>query len=243
MKSFFVALYYGLYMIFIGFKRIKFHFVRVFKGKDAAFQYTKKVVSHWSTNTIKIVGMKIEVIGRENIPKEACLFVANHQSYFDIPALIYAIDKPIGFVAKKELEKIPVYKEWMLSMKSLFIDRGNAREAIKTINEGVQYLKEGYSMAIFPEGTRSRSKHMGEFKKGSLKLATKSKVPIIPISIDGTYKAFEERGSLRRASVTIIIDKPIYTKDLTREEENTLSDDLRNLICKNLDIYNSIETF
>lgn len=240
MKSFFVALYYGLYMIFIGFKRIKFHFVRVFKGKDAAFQYTKKVVSNWSTNTIKIVGMKIEVIGRENIPKEACLFVANHQSYFDIPALIYAIDKPVGFVAKKELEKIPVYKEWMLSMKSLFIDRGNAREAIKTINEGVQYLKEGYSMAIFPEGTRSRSKHMGEFKKGSLKLATKSKVPIIPISIDGTYKAFEERGSLRRASVRIIIDKPIYTKDLTREEENTLSDDLRNLICKNLDIYNSI---
>lgn len=240
MKSFFVALYYGLYMIFIGFKRIKFHFVRVFKGKDAAFQYTKKVVSNWSTNTIKIVGMKIEVIGRENIPKEACLFVANHQSYFDIPAIIYAIDKPVGFVAKKELEKIPVYKEWMLSMKSLFIDRGNAREAIKTINEGIQYLKEGYSMAIFPEGTRSRSKHMGEFKKGSLKLATKSKVPIIPISIDGTYKAFEERGSLRRASVRIIIDKPIYTKDLTREEENTLSDDLRNLICKNLDIYNSI---
>lgn len=240
MKSFFVALYYGLYMIFIGFKRIKFHFVRVFKGKDAAFQYTKKVVSNWSTNTIKIVGMKIEVIGRENIPKEACLFVANHQSYFDIPALIYAIDKPIGFVAKKELEKIPVYKEWMLDIKSLFIDRGNAREAIKTINEGVQYLKEGYSMAIFPEGTRSRSKHMGEFKKGSLKLATKSKVPIIPISIDGTYKAFEERGSLRRASVRIIIHKPIYTKDLTREEENTLSDDLRNLICKNLDIYNSI---
>lgn len=240
MKSFFVALYYGLYMIFIGFKRIKFHFVRVFKGKDAAFQYTKKVVSHWATNTIKIVGMKIEVIGRENIPKEACLFVANHQSYFDIPAIIYAIDKPVGFVAKKELEKIPVYKEWMLSMKSLFIDRGNAREAIKTINEGVQYLKEGYSMAIFPEGTRSRSKHMSEFKKGSLKLATKSKVPIIPISIDGTYKAFEERGSLRRASVRIIIDKPIYTKDLTREEENTLSDDLRNLICKNLDIYNSI---
>ncbi|MBB6630348.1 lysophospholipid acyltransferase family protein [Clostridium algidicarnis] len=236
MKSFFVEIYYGLYMIFIGLKRIKFHFIRVFKGKEAAFQYTKKVVSNWSIKTIKIIGMEIEVIGKDNIPKEACLFVSNHQSYFDVPALIYAIDKPIGFVAKKELEKIPVYKSWMLDIKSVFIDRNNAREAIKTINEGVQYLKEGYSMGIFPEGTRSKSKHMGKFKKGSLKLATKSKVPIVPISINGTYKAFEETGSLKRASVKIIIDKPIYTKDLTKEEENTLSDDLRNLMCKNLDI-------
>ncbi|WP_029452899.1 lysophospholipid acyltransferase family protein [Clostridium algidicarnis] len=236
MKSFFVEIYYGLYMIFIGLKRIKFHFIRVFKGKEAAFQYTKKVVSNWSIKTIKIIGMEIEVIGKDNIPKEACLFVANHQSYFDVPALIYAIDKPIGFVAKKELEKIPVYKSWMLDIKSVFIDRNNAREAIKTINEGVQYLKEGYSMGIFPEGTRSKSKHMGEFKKGSLKLATKSKVPIVPISINGTYKAFEETGLLKRASVKIIIDKPIYTKDLTKEEENKLSDDLRNLMCKNLNI-------
>ncbi|MBU3195227.1 lysophospholipid acyltransferase family protein [Clostridium algidicarnis] len=236
MKSFFVEIYYGLYMIFIGLKRIKFHFIRVFKGKEAAFQYTKKVVSNWSIKTIKIIGMEIEVIGKDNIPKEACLFVSNHQSYFDVPALIYAIDNPIGFVAKKELEKIPVYKSWMLDIKSVFIDRNNAREAIKTINEGVQYLKEGYSMGIFPEGTRSKSKYMGEFKKGSLKLATKSKVPIVPISINGTYKAFEETGWLKRASVKIIIDKPIYTKDLTKEEENTLSDDLRNLMCKNLDI-------
>ena len=124
----------------------------------------------------------------------------------------------------------------MLDIKSVFIDRNNAREAIKTINEGVQYLKEGYSMGIFPEGTRSKSKHMGEFRKGSLKLATKSKVPIVPISIDGTYKAFEETGVLKRSFVRITIDKPIYTKDLTKEQENTLSDDLRNLMCKNLNI-------
>lgn len=236
MKSFLVTLYYGLYMTFMGLKRIKFHFVRVFKGKEAAFQYTKKVVRKWSIKTIEIIGMDIEVIGKENIPKETCLFVANHQSYFDVPALIYAIDKPIGFVAKKELDKIPVYKNWMLDIKSVFIDRNNAREAIKTINEGVQYLKEGYSMGIFPEGTRSKSKHMGEFRKGSLKLATKSKVPIVPISIDGTYKAFEETGVLKRSFVRITIDKPIYTKDLTKEQENTLSDDLRNLMCKNLNI-------
>ncbi|MBU5590514.1 1-acyl-sn-glycerol-3-phosphate acyltransferase [Clostridium sp. MSJ-4] len=234
MRTFFIGLYYLLYMIIVGLKRIKFRLIRRIRGEEAAFQYTKKVVSTWAERTIKIMGMDVEISGRENIPKEACLFVGNHQSYFDIPIMIYILNKPIGFVAKKELAKIPVYRNWILGMKSLFLDRQNVREAIKTINIGIDYLKEGHSLAIFPEGTRSKSKEMAEFKKGSLKLAIKSQVPVVPVAISGTYKAFEETGRLKKATVKVKIDKPIYVKDLSKEEQGSLAEDVKEIIFNNL---------
>ena len=114
-------------------------------------------------------------------------------------------------------------------------DRENTREAIKVILEGVNYLKEGHSLCIFPEGTRSKSNNVGSFKKGSLKLALKSGVPIVPVTIDGAYKILEENNRLRKAHVIVTVDKPIYTEGMTKEEQNDLIDEIKSKIVKNLE--------
>ena len=115
------------------------------------------------------------------------------------------------------------------------MDRENTREAIKVILEGVNYLKEGHSLCIFPEGTRSKSNNVGSFKKGSLKLALKSGVPIVPVTIDGAYKILEENNRLRKAHVIVTVDKPIYTEGMTKEEQNDLIDEIKSKIVKNLE--------
>lgn len=234
MRNFFVGFCYGIYMIFLGLKRIKLNYLRRFRGEKAALTYIEKVARDWSNFNIKIIGIELNIEGKENIPEEPCLFVANHQSCLDIPVLLYAIGKPIGFIAKKELESVPILRGWMRDVRSVFMDRSNIRESIKSINEGIENLKAGYSMGIFPEGTRSRSSKVGEFKKGSLKLATKSEVPIVPITIDGTYKALEETGKVKRSKVDIVINKPIATKGLSKEEQNDLSEKVRDIISKSI---------
>lgn len=217
-------------MILLGIKGIKYNLIRKFKGEDAADEYVKKTALLWANNTIKSIGITLEVRGKENLINEPCLFVANHQSLLDIPALLVAIDKPVGFMGKKELSKIPVLSTWMERSKSIFLDRENVREAIKSMNEGIENIKKGYSMAIFPEGTRSKSDEVLDFKKGSLKLATRPLVPIIPISINGTYKSLEEHKRVRKAKVVVTINKPIYTSELSKEEINNLSITVRDII-------------
>lgn len=138
----------------------------------------------------------------------------------------------MGFIAKKELEKIKAISGWMKEIHCVFMDRSNVRESIKAINEGVENLKNGHSMVIFPEGTRSKGPSLGEFKKGSMKLAIKAEVPIVPIAIDGTYKAREgnKGNKITSADVKITIAKPINVKELTKEEKSNLSENIRNIL-------------
>lgn len=189
----------------------------------------------WGKHTINKAGIKMNIKGLENIPKETCLFVANHQSLLDVPVLMGFLNKPIGFIGKKELSKVPGISSWMKQLHCIFIDRENVKEAVKTINLGVEYLKSGYSMVIFPEGTRGKGEELGEFKKGSLKLGTKAGVPIVPVTIDGTYNILEANGwKITPSTVNLTIDKPIYVSSLTKEEQNNLIITIKNIISQNL---------
>lgn len=230
-KTYVLFLYFGLYMIVAMLREIKLGLIRKFGNEDQAEEYVKKCVLNWANFIVKTVGIKINVIGKENIINETGLYVANHQSNFDIPVVLSAFDKTVGFVAKKEMETIPVISYWMKNIKCTFMDRTNPREAIKSINEGVQNLKNGYSMVIFPEGTRSKKDEIGEFKKGSMKLGTKAGVPIIPVTIDGTYKALEGNNNIvQKAEVNIIVHKPIYQDTLSKEEISNLSENIKEII-------------
>ena len=174
----------------------------------------------WANNVADEFDMTIEVEGKENIPEhDGCVYIANHQGYADIIALIVAMDgRQIGFIAKDSLERVPYIGKWIKLIRGLFIKRGDTREALKSMKEGIDLVKAGYNLAIFPEGTRSRGPKMGKFKAGSFKLATKAKAPIVPVSISGSYKCFEEMGYAQPATIKVMFHPPIETKDLSRQE-------------------------
>lgn len=231
---FFKKIMYLFYMIWFRIKGIKYSYIKKTKGEALAFEYVKKILYLWSKFTIEIIGIELEVKGLENIPKETCVFIGNHSSILDIPILLYTVDRNLGFIAKKEMMKIPVIGYWLEKTKSVPLDRDNPRSAIKSINDGINNINEGCSMVIFPEGTRSKNGKVGEFKKGSLKLATKSKVPIVPVSIDRASRAFEDNRKFRTAKIKVVFGEKVDTKNLSKEEEKTLTENIRNTIIFNL---------
>lgn len=207
------------------------------RGKDKErTQAIFKITSTWAKFVMWLSGAKVKVYGTENIPKdEAVLFVGNHQSNFDIPLLLSSIDVPRGFITKKELEKWPIISMWMRYINCIFMDRSNIRKSAEAIVQGIQILKKGYSMVIFPEGTRSKGKKVAEFKAGSFKLALKSKVKIIPVTINGSYKLLEANGGkIRPADVEVYFHKPIDVTNLSKEEIAELHNDVRNIIVSDL---------
>lgn len=172
---------------------------------------------------LKLSGVKVTVRGQERIPRDtAVLYVGNHRSYFDILAGYTTVPGPVGFVAKKEMERIPLLRDWMVNVNCLFLDRHNIKEGLKTILEGIEKVKHGISIWIFPEGTRNENKDMTEllpFKEGSLKIAEKSGCPVVPVAITGTADVLENHfPKIRPAHVTIVYGEPFYVKDLAPED-------------------------
>ena len=196
--------------------------------------YIHKITTRWAKFVMKLSGAKITVIGEENLPKDqTVLFVAKHQSNFDIPLLMRSINIPKGFIAKKELEKWPMISTWMRYINCIFMDRSNLRKSAEAIVEGTKLLKNGYSMVIFPEGTRSKGGPLGEFKAGSFKLATKSKCPIVPVTIDGTYKLLEANNNwIKGADVRLVIHPAIDVTSLSKEEADNLHNTVSSIISK-----------
>ncbi|WP_291665163.1 1-acyl-sn-glycerol-3-phosphate acyltransferase [Clostridium sp.] len=233
--KFFKVIHYGLYMLAMQLKAIKRIYILKTKGERAAVDYAGKVGLDWAKYTVhRAIKMNVTVIGKENIPDAPCCYIGNHTSILDIPLLVDSVGTCMGFVAKKEMVKTPIIGYWMGKYNCVPLDRENPREAIKVIREGSENIKNGYSMAIFPEGTRSKDGVLREFKKGSLKLATMAKAPVVPVTIDGAYRAFEIDGKFKPIDITVTFGEPIYTADLTREEEKQLMDKVRSIIAKNL---------
>ncbi len=191
----------------------------------------RKMVKTWATRLLKLAGAKITVSGLENIPQGACVFAANHQGYADIPILLTQLDRPHPIIAKKELEKIPMLRGWMEELNCIFIDRDNARQAMDCLKKAGELLGEGYSVSIFPEGTRSKGGEIKEFKGGTIRLATRAKVPIVPVCIEGTYNMLEAKGyRITPAKIQMHVLPAIETAELSREEIKALDERLRSVI-------------
>ena len=155
---------------------------------------------------LAMAGTKLVVDGEENIPDDtAVLYVGNHSSYYDILCSYVATGRGMGFFAKKEMEKIPCLAHWMRFINCLFLDRKNIKAGLATMNEGTQLLKDGFSIAIFPEGTRNQDEDPHEFKEGSLRPALKAKVPVIPMAISGTADILENNKRFQVKPTTVHI--------------------------------------
>lgn len=187
----------------------------------------------WSTTVLDMFKARVEVYGHEYIPEQGpVVFVANHQGYGDILMCLYALDKfQVGFVAKSDLEKLPWYGEWIKNIRSVYIKRDSPRASLDAINEGIELLEQGFSLVLFPEGTRSQGPDMGPFNKGSLRLATKPEVPIIPVTLSGSYKFFEETGKIKKnVNMKVTVHPAIETKGLSRDEIKSLDSRIIEII-------------
>ncbi|MDO4296442.1 MAG: lysophospholipid acyltransferase family protein [bacterium] len=184
---------------------------------------------------LRMAGTKVTVRGLENIPTdEAVLFVGNHRSYFDILVGYTTVPTRMGFVAKKEMEKIPSLSQWMRNVHCLFLDRSNPKEGLKTILEGIKQVKGGISVWIFPEGTRNRSESeldMLPFKEGSLKIAEKSGCLVIPVAMTGTADIFEKQTPrIKKSHVIVEYGKPIRLKELGGNDKKFAGAYVQNVI-------------
>lgn len=184
---------------------------------------------------LRIAGVTITVKGAENIPRDkAVLFVGNHRSYFDILVGYVTVPSLMGFVAKKEMLRYPFLKDWMRNVNCLFLDRVNMKEGLKTILTGIEKVKHGISIWIFPEGTRNRNQDVREmlpFKEGSLKIAEKAGCPVVPVAMTGTADVFEAHIPFMRPSHVIIeFGKPFYVKELEPEKKKFAGAYTRDLI-------------
>ena len=191
---------------------------------------------------LSMAGAQITIDGISNIPKDqAVLYVGNHSSYFDILALFHSIPGGAGFVAKDDMAKIPLLNKWMTFINCLFINRKDVGQGMATIKQAAQYLKDGYSMVIFPEGTRSQDPEPHEFKEGSLRIASLAKAPIIPVAISGTADLLENNPGFRArpATVHITFGEPIDVTKLPRAEKKHLGATIRQWIIDTRKIHNS----
>ncbi len=164
-------------------------------------------------------GMKYTILGKENVPKDTpVLYAANHRGILDAALGYIAVPNLTGFVAKKEIRKVPFLNLWMYNVNCLFLDRSDIKAGLKVILTCIDYIKEGYSIFIAPEGTRSHEKDPLPFKDGSLKPAQKTGCPIIPVAITGTDDLFENHKPwLRKTKVILEFGKPIYLNELDPE--------------------------
>ena len=200
------------------------------KAKD----YSSLRIVQWGFSVIlKLSGLKLTIKGKENIPDEPALFVANHRSYFDILIMYVQCERLTGFVAKDSIEKIPSLRVWMRYLYCLFLKRDDPRAGMKMILQAIEYIKQGVSICIFPEGTRNKGEELSllPFKEGSFKIATKAGCPIVPVSINNSAEIFENHvPKLRKTHVILEYGMPIYPKELSREEQKGIGAKCQEII-------------
>ncbi|MDR2842319.1 MAG: 1-acyl-sn-glycerol-3-phosphate acyltransferase [Spirochaetaceae bacterium] len=171
---------------------------------------------------IFIIGCKLIIKDHDKIPvkcKDGLCFACNHTGIFDIVILFASVGVPFGFITKKEILLVPMINVWVWILGGIFLDRKNPRKALVTIKKCTKKLKNGVSMAVFPEGTRSKGRGILPFKSGPFKMAIDSDSTIIPVAITGGYDVFEKTGLIQSSIVYVSFGDPIQTKTFTDEHK------------------------
>ena len=204
---------------------------------EKADRLTRKFVRNWAARLLWMAGARVTVEGADNLPDGPAVYIGNHQGYFDIPLMLACVGEPRGLMAKKEIDRLPGIRTWMRRLHCLFVDRASAVSGAAVFREGEKMLREGYSLTIFPEGTRSRGGEMKEFKAGAFRIATLAKVPIVPVTIDGSYRLMEgnKHWFIHPADVRLTIHPAIETADLDRAAIRALPETVRAIIAAPLE--------
>lgn len=227
-RTFFVILFVLLYLI-IGIPVLGVFWLisKNEKWKNSAALAQLRLVQ-WAFRCICVIsGVKLTVIGEEHVPKdEPVLYIGNHRSYFDIVISYARCPRLTGYIAKDSMLKIPLLSTWMKRLNCLFINREDIKESLKTILAGIENVKNGISMCIYPEGTRGKGADeldMLPFKEGSLKIAEKTGCKIVPMAMTGSADIFEKHiPYIRKSRVILEYGAPIDITSLSKEEKKKL---------------------
>lgn len=227
-----IALFLIVYFIF----SIPMFLIEIIIGwinKDAKVKSSQWIVCQLGFKPILFIsGVHLTVRGLENIPADTpVLYVGNHRSYFDIIIGYTLAKNNTGFIAKKEMEKLPFISVWMKFINCQFLDRDDIKEGLKMVLRCIDLIKAGTSIWIFPEGTRTPGNDMLPFKEGSFKIAEKTGCPIIPVSINNTENIFENHIPWVKSSHVIFeFGKPVDVKNMSREERKHLGAHIQGII-------------
>lgn len=211
------------------FDTIKVLLVMLFKGSHIFHAHSHK----WSKLLLKISGIKLNVSGKEKIDKsKSHIYVANHASLYDIPILLAGLDDNVCIMYKKELEKIPIFGYGLKKSPFISIVRSDPRKALESIQNSLKTLKDGDSLFIFPEGTRTTDGSMTPFKRGAFMIASMSGLPIVPVSIKGSFDILsKDKKAINNTTIELIIHDPIQNNEkLSRTEEKELMNQVHQII-------------
>lgn len=182
------------------------------------------VATLWAKSILWVSGIQVTVKGGQNKDLgNSCIFMSNHESNFDIPVLYSSLSTQFRWLAKMELFKIPIFGAAMRGAGYISIDRSNRSSAFQSLARAAHLIRNGTSVMIFPEGTRSWNGDLQPFKKGGFVMAVDAGVPIVPIVINGTYAVMpKNRWRIERRPVSLEILAPIETAPFTRKTKDEL---------------------
>lgn len=203
---------------------------------DSSGNRSHQAASLWATWILILSGVRVRVTNLNLLtPGRPYILAANHQSAFDIFALLSKLKIQFRWLAKESLFKVPVFGWAMKRAGYIPIDRSNAKKAYQSLIQAAEKIKAGTSILIFPEGTRQDAFTLGEFKSGGFHLALKSRQPIVPVSIRGSGQILPKNGFwIRPGTIEVTVGDPIPTEGYTSKKMNELMEKVREGIARNL---------
>jgi 1-acyl-sn-glycerol-3-phosphate acyltransferase len=194
-------------------------------------------LQRWAEKVVRAAKIDLEVRGREGVPEgEAFVVMANHQSFYDIPAVLLAVPGPMTFVAKAELFRVPVFGRAMETAGIVRVDRKDRAQSVASLHSAVAQLRAGRHIYIAPEGTRSPTGQLGPFKSGGFRMALEAGARILPVAIDGTRRVLPARSLIVQAGhrVVVTICPPIDPKEYGLERRKDLMETTRRSLAEAL---------
>lgn len=199
---------------------------------NLAFTISKQ----WARVMLLVTGVKVCITGKEKIePGRRYVIISNHQSQFDILALVTSLGLQFRWVIKKEILKIPLFGWALYASRNMFIDRGNREKALASIHRGIERLPDGVSVLVFAEGTRSPDGRLGKFKKGGFMISVEKGVPILPVAVKGSREILPKGAvAFRSGKIVVSVCEPINPSDYTHDSIEKLIEKTHDTIAAEL---------
>ena len=224
MRTIITVLYIFLFLI-LGLPVLGIEWI-ISKFNKAHADMVQLRIVQWGLKCVAFIsGVKLTVIGEENVPRdEPVLYIGNHRSFFDVVVTYARCPGLTGYIAKDGVNKVPIFRIWMKRLHCIFLKRDDMKEGLKVILKAIEYVKSGISICIFPEGTRNKDRgnptSLLPFKEGSFKIASKTGCKIVPMALIGTADILENHFPwIHSTDIKLIYGEPIDVSDLDKDQQ------------------------